>query len=165
MESKLPAHNIKLIFRYYKITEIILMINELLLLLLGTPQLMQLYLQDNLIEDIEDGAFQNQTKLVELKLGNNRLTKIPQIRHSPNLRRLGLNNNRIQRIEDNALNRINLEELHVSNMYFKLQRGPSSRLSAWTIQLRKNVASVVSRWGHCVQFDRPGNRTPDLQHR
>ena len=29
-------------------------------------------------------------------------------------------------------------------------RGPSPRLSAWTTQLRRNVAAVVSRWRHCA---------------
>ena len=27
----------------------------------------------------------------------------------------------------------------------------------------RNVAAVASRWQHCVQVDRPGNRTPDLR--
>ena len=35
-------------------------------------------------------------------------------------------------------------------------RGSSPRLSAWAAQLRRNVASVASRWRHCIRFDRPG---------
>ena len=38
-------------------------------------------------------------------------------------------------------------------------RDPSPRLSAWTAQLRKNIAAVASRWRHNVRFDRPGKRT------
>ena len=30
-------------------------------------------------------------------------------------------------------------------------------------QHRRNVAAVANRWQHCVQFDRPGNRTPNLR--
>ena len=41
-------------------------------------------------------------------------------------------------------------------------REPSSRLSAWGTQLRRNVAAVASRWRHCVRFDRPGNRNHSL---
>ena len=37
---------------------------------------------------------------------------------------------------------------------------PSPRLSAWAAQLRRNVATIASRWRHCVRFDRPGIRTP-----
>ena len=29
-------------------------------------------------------------------------------------------------------------------------RGPTPRLSAWTTQIRRNVAAVASRWLHCV---------------
>ena len=36
-------------------------------------------------------------------------------------------------------------------------QGPTPRLSAWATQLQRNVAAVVSRWLHCVRFDRPGN--------
>ena len=36
-------------------------------------------------------------------------------------------------------------------------RDLSPRLSAWATQLPRNVATVASRWRHCV--DRPGNRT------
>ena len=35
-------------------------------------------------------------------------------------------------------------------------RGPSLRLSAWATQLRRNVATVVSRWRHCVKLTGPG---------
>ena len=35
-------------------------------------------------------------------------------------------------------------------------RGPSPRLSAWATQLRKNVATVASRWRHCVNLTGPG---------
>ena len=35
-------------------------------------------------------------------------------------------------------------------------RGPSPRLSAWTTQLRRNVATVASRWRHCVDLTGPG---------
>ena len=31
-------------------------------------------------------------------------------------------------------------------------RGPTPRLSAWTTQVRRNVAAVASRWLHCVRF-------------
>ena len=43
-------------------------------------------------------------------------------------------------------------------------RDPSPLLSAWATQLRRNIAAVASRWRHCVRFDRPGNRTPNLTH-
>ena len=35
-------------------------------------------------------------------------------------------------------------------------RGPSPRLSAWATQLRRNVATAVSRWRHCVDLTSPG---------
>ena len=35
-------------------------------------------------------------------------------------------------------------------------RGPSPRLSAWATQLRRNVATVASRWRHCVDLTSPG---------
>ena len=35
-------------------------------------------------------------------------------------------------------------------------RGPSPRLSAWATQLRRNVATVASRWLHCVDLTGPG---------
>ena len=35
-------------------------------------------------------------------------------------------------------------------------RGPSPRLSAWATQLRKNVATVASRWRHCADLTGPG---------
>ena len=35
-------------------------------------------------------------------------------------------------------------------------RGPSPRLSAWAAQLRRNVATVASRWRHCVDLTGPG---------
>ena len=35
-------------------------------------------------------------------------------------------------------------------------RGPSPRLSAWATQLRRNVATVVSRWRHCADLTGPG---------
>ena len=35
-------------------------------------------------------------------------------------------------------------------------RGPSPRLSAWATQLRRNVATVASRWGLCVDLTGPG---------
>ena len=35
-------------------------------------------------------------------------------------------------------------------------RGPSLRLSAWATQLRRNVATVASRWRHCVDVTGPG---------
>ena len=35
-------------------------------------------------------------------------------------------------------------------------QGPSPRLSAWTTQLRRNVAAVASRWQHCVDLTGPG---------
>ena len=34
-------------------------------------------------------------------------------------------------------------------------RGPSPRLSAWATQLRRNVATVASRWRHCVDLTGP----------
>ena len=36
-------------------------------------------------------------------------------------------------------------------------RDPTTRLSAWATQLRRNVAAVASRWPQCVRLDRPGN--------
>ena len=44
-------------------------------------------------------------------------------------------------------------------------RDPPPPLSAWTTQLRRNVASMASRWRRCVRFDRSGKRTPDLPRR
>ena len=38
-------------------------------------------------------------------------------------------------------------------------RGPSPRLSAWATQLRRNVATVASRWRHCVDLTGPGIET------
>ena len=35
-------------------------------------------------------------------------------------------------------------------------RGPFPRLSAWAAQLRRNVATVASRWRHCVDLTGPG---------
>ena len=35
-------------------------------------------------------------------------------------------------------------------------RGPSPRLSAWATQLRRNVATVASRWRHCADLTGPG---------
>ena len=35
-------------------------------------------------------------------------------------------------------------------------RSPSPRLSAWATQLRRNVATVASRWRHCVDLTGPG---------
>ena len=35
-------------------------------------------------------------------------------------------------------------------------RGPSPRLSTWVTQLRRNVATVASRWRHCVDLTGPG---------
>ena len=41
-------------------------------------------------------------------------------------------------------------------------RDTTSRHSAWAIHLRRSVVAVASRWRHCVQFDRPGNRANNL---
>ena len=42
-------------------------------------------------------------------------------------------------------------------------RGPSPRHCARaTSFFRRNVAAVASRWQHCVRFDRPEIKTPDL---
>ena len=35
-------------------------------------------------------------------------------------------------------------------------RGPSPRLGAWATQLRRNVATVASRWRHCADLTGPG---------
>ena len=35
-------------------------------------------------------------------------------------------------------------------------QGPSPRLSAWATQLRRNVATVASRWRHCADLTGPG---------
>ena len=35
-------------------------------------------------------------------------------------------------------------------------RGPSLRLSAWAKQLRRNIATVASRWRHCGDLTDPG---------
>ena len=35
-------------------------------------------------------------------------------------------------------------------------RGPSPRLSAWATQIRRNVATMASRWRHCVDLTGPG---------
>ena len=35
-------------------------------------------------------------------------------------------------------------------------RGPSPRLSVRAIQLRRNVATVASRWQHCADLTDPG---------
>ena len=34
-------------------------------------------------------------------------------------------------------------------------RGPSPRLSAWATQLRRNVATVASRWRRCADLTGP----------
>ena len=44
-------------------------------------------------------------------------------------------------------------------------RRSSLRLSAWTKQFRRKVEVVASRWRHYDRFDKPGNRTLDLQCR
>ena len=36
------------------------------------------------------------------------------------------------------------------------KRGPSPRLSAWATQLRRNAATVASRWRHCADLTGPG---------
>ena len=41
-------------------------------------------------------------------------------------------------------------------------RGPSPRLSAWATQLRRNVATVASRWRHCVDLTGPGIEPQNL---
>ena len=38
-------------------------------------------------------------------------------------------------------------------------RGPFLRLSAWATQLRRNVATVASRWRHCADLTCPGIET------
>ena len=35
-------------------------------------------------------------------------------------------------------------------------RGPSPWLNAWATQLRRNVATVASRWRHCADLTGPG---------
>ena len=35
-------------------------------------------------------------------------------------------------------------------------RGPSPRLSAWATQLRRNIATMASRWRHCADLTGPG---------
>ena len=35
-------------------------------------------------------------------------------------------------------------------------RGPFPRLSAWATQLRRNAATVASRWRHCADLTGPG---------
>ena len=35
-------------------------------------------------------------------------------------------------------------------------RGPSPRLSAWATRLQRNVATMASRWRHCVDLTGPG---------
>ena len=35
-------------------------------------------------------------------------------------------------------------------------RGPSPRLSAWATHLRRNVATVASRWRRCAELTGPG---------
>ena len=40
--------------------------------------------------------------------------------------------------------------------------GASPRRNTWATQLRRNIASVASRWRQFVRFDRPGNRTSNL---
>ena len=38
-------------------------------------------------------------------------------------------------------------------------RGPSPRLSAWATQLRRNVATVTSRWQRCADLTGPGTES------
>ena len=38
-------------------------------------------------------------------------------------------------------------------------QSPSPRLCAWVAQLRRNVATVASRWRHCVNLTGPGIET------
>ena len=64
----------------------------------------------------------------------------------------------------------NLDYTRFIKFVVVLKRGsewqcPTPRLSAWATQLQRNVAAVASRWLHCVRFDRPGNRVPNLPHR
>ena len=35
-------------------------------------------------------------------------------------------------------------------------RGPSPLLSAWATQLRRNIATMASRWRHCADLSGPG---------
>ena len=41
-------------------------------------------------------------------------------------------------------------------------RDPFPLLCVWATQLWRNVSAVTSRRRHCVRFDRPRNRTPNL---
>ena len=45
---------------------------------------------------------------------------------------------------------------------YKERRGSSPWLIAWQTQLPRNIVAVASCWRHCVLFDRPGNRTPNV---
>ena len=63
--------------------------------------------------------------------------------------------------------RVNKSNLHYarSNTLKRVTRGrgPSPLLCARPTQLRRNIATVASRWRHC-RFYRPWHRTPDLPH-
>ena len=61
-----------------------------------------------------------------------------------------------------SLNRLNQNQIK-SSLYSPYYaeacnelRGPSPRLSAWATQLRRNVATVASRWRHCADLTGPG---------
>ena len=81
------------------------------------PSLVRLYLEDNEIEDIDESAFANLHKLVELKLSSNKLTDFPKITNSAKLRRLYLSRNRLVRLHANTLADVNLEQLTVSSSF------------------------------------------------
>ena len=81
----------------------------------GIPNLIRLYLKHNYIATVHERALDNLTKLMELKLGFNRLTKVPKISNSPNLKRLCLSSNRFKQLRPGSLASLNLEEFSVSD--------------------------------------------------
>ena len=64
-----------------------------------------------------------------------------------------------RKLQFSKIDIIKIKSLLYSRYYAeacKEWRGPSSRLSAWATQLRRNVAAVMSRWRHCADLTGPG---------
>lgn len=81
---------------------------------LGVSNLERLYIEHNKIRSIARDTFSNMSRLVELKLGWNRISIFPKITNSPSLRRVCLEQNRISRLLG-TFSEVKLEQLTVCN--------------------------------------------------
>ena len=62
------------------------------------------YLDNNILETLEAGVFDNLTSLLYLSVANNRLTHFPALGPSPQLQYVDLSNNEIETFGDLAFN-------------------------------------------------------------